>query len=181
MCYSLYVCRYVPGKDGLKRLQTVRLDDENLYTPELNTFTASSNSKHVAAVQSYSPATLLNLQLEGDFDCDGFDEGCGTNNDESQQLTTNMNSSHSQPCSNPVPISTLTGSNRYLHGMNYALCPSLGTSVGAVNTGFGSDAVSLSLPSTSTTSSDAEYCSLGGLVGSFVTSDFSVPPRSSLS
>ncbi len=30
------------GKDGLKRLQTVRLDVENLYTPELDTFTTTT-------------------------------------------------------------------------------------------------------------------------------------------
>jgi len=45
--------RYVLGEDGLKRLQTVRLDDENLYTPELNTFTANSDhSFNLADVES---------------------------------------------------------------------------------------------------------------------------------
>ena len=36
--------RYLAGVDGLKRLQTVRLDDEHLVTPELNTYSSSSSS-----------------------------------------------------------------------------------------------------------------------------------------
>lgn len=34
--------RYVSGLDGLKRLQTVRFDDETLVTPELNVYQPSS-------------------------------------------------------------------------------------------------------------------------------------------
>ena len=30
------------GEDGLKQLQTVRLDDESLLTPEISTFSGSS-------------------------------------------------------------------------------------------------------------------------------------------
>ena len=36
------VCRYVVGEDGLKRLQTVRLDDESILTPEVSTFCSST-------------------------------------------------------------------------------------------------------------------------------------------
>ena len=35
-------CRYVSGLDGLKRLQTVRFDDDALITPELNVYQPSS-------------------------------------------------------------------------------------------------------------------------------------------
>lgn len=34
--------RYIAGPDGLKRLQTVRLDDDNIVTPEIGTFSATS-------------------------------------------------------------------------------------------------------------------------------------------
>ena len=45
-----YIFRYVPGVDGLKRLQTVRLDDENLVTPELNIFSGASTSSEPQAL-----------------------------------------------------------------------------------------------------------------------------------
>lgn len=34
--------RYVAGSDGLKRLQTVRIDDENIITPKIHLFNSSS-------------------------------------------------------------------------------------------------------------------------------------------
>ena len=39
------VCRYVVGEDGLKRLQTVRLDDESILTPEVSTFCSSTTEE----------------------------------------------------------------------------------------------------------------------------------------
>ena len=38
------LCRYVAGLDGLKRLQTVRLDDENVVTPEVSTISESPSA-----------------------------------------------------------------------------------------------------------------------------------------
>ena len=39
---DLLFFRYIAGPDGLKRLQTVRLDDDNIVTPEIGTFNAPS-------------------------------------------------------------------------------------------------------------------------------------------
>ena len=37
-----FIYRYVAGLDGLKRLQTVRLDDDTIVTPEVSTFVGTS-------------------------------------------------------------------------------------------------------------------------------------------
>jgi len=39
----ILICRYVVGEDGLKQLQTVRLDDESVLIPEVNTLCGSSS------------------------------------------------------------------------------------------------------------------------------------------
>ena len=57
------------GKDGLKRLQTVRLDDENLYTPEVDTFilsptsTVSQSSSTSSSTNGLSIVQLSNSEL----------------------------------------------------------------------------------------------------------------------
>ncbi len=61
----LCTCRYVICKDGFKRLQTVRLNDDNLYTPELNTFVASSCPE----------VPVVGQQSEGEGE--GEEEECG--------------------------------------------------------------------------------------------------------
>lgn len=67
--------RYVRGKDSFKRLQTVRLDDENLYTPELNTFTASSPS---------SPRENIFRSLDPQ-DCQLSESGAGGSSEEEEE------------------------------------------------------------------------------------------------
>ena len=52
--------RYIAGLDGLKRLQTVRLDDETLITPELNVYQPSAEAPPTApppAETSQQPST----------------------------------------------------------------------------------------------------------------------------
>lgn len=44
------VCRYVVGEDGLKRLQTVRLDDESILTPEVSTFCGSTTEEEFEGI-----------------------------------------------------------------------------------------------------------------------------------
>lgn len=67
------VCRYVAGKDGFKRLQTVRLDDENLYTPEINTFTASAHNKSDSSDQESDLSESQDSQNEDDH-CYDYDQ-----------------------------------------------------------------------------------------------------------
>ena len=72
--------RYVSGLDGLKRLQTVRFDDETLVTPELNVYQPSStdppppppppsdptipdSNSYVSSQPSTSAATLDDLSI----------------------------------------------------------------------------------------------------------------------
>ena len=54
IAYFVYLClslsllinvifRYVAGKDGFKRLQIIRLEIENIFTPDVNTFMASNH------------------------------------------------------------------------------------------------------------------------------------------
>ncbi len=49
------------GKDGYKSLQTVRLDDENVYTPEVSTFTAISDDTvlDISQLEDVSSADLV--------------------------------------------------------------------------------------------------------------------------
>ena len=91
------------GKDGLKRLQTVRLDDENLYTPELNTFTASPNSK--CSVTQSDQAADSDLDSEdNDILTDDRTETKGTNQD--QDIEKSMHGAAT------FPITALMGLNR---------------------------------------------------------------------
>lgn len=50
------------SEDGFKRLQTVRLDDENVYTPELNTFTTSRSEDNIFSHAHSKDNSEENLQ-----------------------------------------------------------------------------------------------------------------------
>ena len=53
--------RYVSGLDGLKRLQTVRFDDETLITPELNVYQALSSADQPRPTTGIDPQANISI------------------------------------------------------------------------------------------------------------------------